>query len=197
MPTDLRSTAGETLEFEVGPVERDNPSAEIFSSTGAVIDTVLSHSYAAGDHVRVDGHVWNPVNGRWVIASVQSATRFTLSGVSSNVVGGQTGWVTKVVPVDLTLANTVVWFSAKRHLSDPDVLSFLVKGNVAPLYGVTLNQPSSTRKNLATVTIPAQDTAGVLDSEDFYFDVQLQEPGGRVTRLDHGIWKVEASVTRL
>lgn len=192
--SELRSAAGETVEFQVGPVERDEAAFEIASSTGAQITTELDHGYSTGDHVRVEGHVWNPINGRWVI-TVNSSKVLTLSGADTSRTGGATGTVTRVAAVDLTVVGTEMVFTAKRHLQDADADAVVTKTSV-DAGGIQLNQPATARKNLATITIDPADTDALLDSEDFYFDVQLAESGGRVTRVDRGVWKVGAAVTR-
>lgn len=194
--SELRSAAGETVEFQVGPIERDEAAFEIASSTGAQITTELEHGYSAGDHVRVEGHVWNPINGAWVVASVQGAKTFTLSGADTSLTGGASGTVTRIAAVDLSAAGTEMVFTAKRRLQDTDAQAVVTKGSESPLTGIVLNQPVTSRKNLATITIDAADTQGLLDSEDLYFDVQLAEDSGRVTRVDRGIWKVGAAVSR-
>lgn len=186
--TELRSVAGETLQFEVGPVERDDPAFEIASSSGSTVTTVENHGYSTGDHVRIESHLWNPINGVWVITQTGAKT-FTLDGGPSGSSGGRTGQAVRQIPVDLTLSTTEVYFTAKTSLALADASAFVQKT-------ATLNSPSSARKNLATVTVAPADTLGLLDTTDFYFDVQLEEPDGRITRLDHGIWKVGAAVTR-
>jgi len=194
--SELRSTAGETLQFEVGPVERDDPPFEILSSSSALVTTVEVHGYQVGDHVRIEGHLGNPINGTWVIGVIDSTTSFTLSGTTTGLAGGRTGAATRQTPIDLTLATTEVVFTAKRHVQDTDAQAVIQRGNTNPLTGIAVNSPSSTRKNMATVTIAASVTQAILLSEDLYFDVQLKEPDGRVTRLDSGIWKVGGAITR-
>lgn len=193
--SELRSAAGETVTYEIGPVEREEPLLEIASSSGASITTTANHGYSTNDHVRVTGHVWNPINGRWIVASVQSPTQFTLSGAPSGMTGGATGYVNRVAAVDLSAADTMMRFSAKESLDA--VSAYVAKDSDAGagLGGITLNDPSTARKNLATLTIDPADTSALDESTDFYFDVWLEEPDGRMTRIDRGIWKIGAAVT--
>jgi len=186
MASELRSAAGETLEFEIGPVERDEPAKLIASSSNGAITTTTAHGYSAEDLVRVDDHLGNPIDGTWEIASIDSSTSFTLDGVpTTNRAGGATGTVTRLVPVDLSLTDTIVLFSAKETL---DTVNPYVEVEASR------NSPSSPRKNLATVTIDGADTELLDESTDFYFDVWLTEPDDRMTRLDRGIWKVGVAV---
>lgn len=186
MASELRSAAGETVEFEVGPVERDDPAKLIASSANGVITTTENHGYSVDDVVRVDDHVWNPINGIWTVLSVDSPTSFTLAGVGvTSAAGGETGTVTRLTPIDLTLSNTVITFAAKETYQT--VGAFVTKT-------AALNSPSTARKNLATVTIEPEDTGALELSTDFYYDVWLTEPDGRQTRVDRGIWKVGAAV---
>ena len=185
MASELRSAAGETVEFEVGPVERDEPPVLIASSANGVITTMTSHAYSVDDVVRVDDHLWNPINGTWVIDVIISPTSFALVGTPiTNRVGDETGTVTRLSPVDLTLSSTLVVFAAKETYQG----GYFLQKTAA------LNIPSSARKNRATVTIDPTDTESIALSTDYYFDVWLTEPDGRKTRLDRGTWKVGAAV---
>lgn len=193
----LRTIAGNTVKIDVGPVVRDEIPVEIASSTATTpveVTTKTAHGCTVGDKVRVDDHLLNgKANGEWEVEATPSATRLTLKGSSGDRVGGGTGELTRIVPVDLTLAGTKMRFMAKLRKALVDGAAEIVKDESD---GVTLNSPVTLSKNRATVEIPPVDTADVLETADFYYDVELEEPGGRVTTVAQGDWQVLAAVRR-
>jgi hypothetical protein len=102
------------------------------------------------------------------------------------------------VPVDLTLAGTKLWFTAKRKKSDPDADAVIAKTfNVAGgPDGIAINTPASTDKNMARATVPAGDTDDLLETTHLVFEWQLEEPGGRVSSPDHGTLSLLGAVVR-
>src|SRR5262249_32280458 len=67
----------------------------ISSSTNASpieITTSASHGLSSGDTVCVTGHATNTnANGWWLVGTVVSGVKFTLTGSTGNGVGGATG----------------------------------------------------------------------------------------------------------
>lgn len=100
------------------------------------------------------------------------------------------------VPIDLTLAGTKLWFTAKHEKSAADEDAIVRKGNAATtLDGITADDPASTDNNMATVVIDPEDTLALDEPTDLYWDIVLKEPGGRTETLDEGVWKLGLPVT--
>jgi hypothetical protein len=101
-------------------------------------------------------------------------------------------------PVDLTLANTQMWFTAKRKTAVADADAVIRLGSpTTGLTGITLNLPASDDDNMATITVPVDVTAVLPPARtELVYDVQLLEPSGRKTTVATGNLTVLADVTR-
>jgi hypothetical protein len=91
-------------------------------------------------------------------------------------------------PYDLT-GDKVVWFTAKRHLSDADEDAVILKETGE---GISVLSPTNT----ARVQIDAADTVGLPDQEIvLQFDVQVKD-GTEVITIADGTLSVLPDVTR-
>lgn len=106
-------------------------------------------------------------------------------------------------PVDLTVANTQVRFTAKTSLALADDAAtgvirktFGVTGGPG---GITVNDPATTDKNKLTVTLAASDSTAFPAGENtrLEYDVELAEPSGRISTIARGTLTFSADVTRL
>lgn len=104
----------------------------------------------------------------------------------------------QTVPIDLTLTNTKLWFTAKRSKDDPDADAVIAKtfGVGGGPGGIDVDVPASADNNRARATIPAADTDDLTETTHLLFDWQLEEPGGRVTHPDRGTLSLFGAVTR-
>jgi hypothetical protein len=98
-------------------------------------------------------------------------------------------------PVDLSLANTKLWFVAKRKRTDADPPVF-EKTEAA---GIVLNSPVTAGKNMATVTVAPADLQAIVDAgrpDILHWDCWLKEPDARESRADYGFLKLSIPAKR-
>lgn len=104
-------------------------------------------------------------------------------------------------PIDLTAAGMKIRFTAKavKGTADADAELRKTHGVVGGPGGITVNSPASAEKNFATIRAEAAETdalavpaAGRLR---LFYDVQLEEPDGRVTTLKRGTIVVVPDIT--
>jgi hypothetical protein len=102
------------------------------------------------------------------------------------------------VPVDLTLAGTKLWLTAKRSKTDADAAAVIAKtvGVAGGPGGIAVDTPATTAKNMARATVPAAETAALLETTHLAFEWQLEEPGGRVSSPDRGTLSLLGAVVR-
>lgn len=100
------------------------------------------------------------------------------------------------VAIDLRLANTKLWFTAKKALSDLDASAVIRKtfGVSGGPGGITV--PGAAPGNVANIGIADADTAALSATTRLYFDVQLEEPDGTKTTVARGTLPVVADVTK-
>ncbi len=89
-----------------------------------------------------------------------------------------------VTPVNLSLANTEIWFTIRpAHIiatSDSETPTLQKRLSTG---GITLVSGGTT--GLAQVNGVPNDTA-LLSSNTYFYDVQLKEPSGKITTTQHG-----------
>lgn len=110
--------AAEGLEVSASSVQAGQ--VNITSSTNAtpIVLTVGSHSFVAGQRVKVEGHLSNTnANGSWSISSV-GGTTITLAGSTGNGAGGATGTVTLDHPVPIEYTTNDVVRSVQERVED-------------------------------------------------------------------------------
>jgi hypothetical protein len=98
--------------------------------------------------------------------------------------------------IDLTQVGVQAWFTVKEATADLDAAIVVQKTEGA---GIALNDPSSTPKNLLTVTLDAADTDQYQDAAvDLVYDLVVNDPG--TTRgpetLSQGVLKMTPPVLR-
>lgn len=100
------------------------------------------------------------------------------------------------VAIDLRLANTKLWFTAKRSLSDADGDAVIAKsaGVGGGPGGITV--PAAAPGNVANIGITDADTTELTGTARLYYDVQLEEPDGTKTTVARGTLPVIADVTK-
>lgn len=105
-------------------------------------------------------------------------------------------------PIDLTTAGMMLRFTAKTAKADTDAAAKIRKRttNAGGAAGeVTVDSPASAANNWATIRIlPADTTALTVPATgrlSLFYDVQLEEPDGRVTTLARGKLEIVPDVT--
>lgn len=98
------------------------------------------------------------------------------------------------IAVDLSLAGTKLWFTAKAAKTDSYAnakiaLSYVTGGATD---GFVVSKPSSTDDPNGTITIPKEQ---LVESAYWYWDLTLEEPDGRRTTVDEGAFKILLPVT--
>jgi hypothetical protein len=99
--------------------------------------------------------------------------------------------------VDLSLANTHMWFVAKHRRSDGDSEIVFEKTEAG---GISLNLPVTAGKNMATVTVAPGDLQAIVDADKpdiLHWDAWLKEPDNRESRVDYGFLKLSVPVKRV
>jgi hypothetical protein len=97
-----------------------------------------------------------------------------------------------MVPVDLTLGGTKAWMTAKRKLTDLDTAAEF-QAKVGD--GLVLDMPNTTDNNMLRVTITGDKTADIVTALALHYDVWVEEPSARRTRVDSGFVNVMPAVT--
>jgi hypothetical protein len=95
----------------------------------------------------------------------------------------------------VNLAGALLWFTAKRRLSDTDAQAVLRLGSPGTgLTGITITDSPN---GAITVTVPAGATDALPDfTVTLYWDLQYRSAGGRVATANSGTLLVSPDVTR-
>lgn len=96
-------------------------------------------------------------------------------------------------PIDLTGANTKIWFTAKRVRDDTDDDALIQLNNVDnPTQIVFVDRV----QGLFYVGLKPEDTVDITD-DYLVFDVQVREQTGRITTVVSGNVKLVRDITRV
>lgn len=94
-----------------------------------------------------------------------------------------------VAGVDLTEANTVIWFTGKLDPGDVDGLAVWQK--TVNNGGIVITGPTS-----AIATLDPADTAALPDDTIVHYDVQVKTPQGRVQTAFEGTISFDVDITQ-
>lgn len=96
-------------------------------------------------------------------------------------------------PIDLTLTGTKLWFTVKRHQEDAEASEVFQKTYVAGGAAVGITVVGTGSKNTGTITVdPADVSSSPGKTWVGFYDLLLEEPGGRRSSIDDGAFKVFA-----
>jgi hypothetical protein len=162
-----------------GTVTKTTGSATLVGS-----GTVFTTDFPVGSLIIVPGIS----NERRTVIAVASDTSLTVDSAFAYSAIGQTA--KKYGPLDL--AGKVLWFTAKRRLTDIDAVAVFQKSSTGGGITVT-NAPGG----LASIDVLHEDTIGLSSRADttLHWDVQVVA-GVDVKTLDEGTWLIRVDVTQ-